>query len=166
MPFEFPKEMNTDSVSRYTKLANGKTTLRLLGTPIFGYETWLVDSTGARTPKRFELGEEIDPADVGPDGKKQFMACKVWNYGTGTIQIWQASQKTLLKAIKEYAENEEYGDPTGYDIVIKREGEGKMTRYGLSANPPKELKKEIAEADAATPCDLDMLFLNGDPFIK
>ena len=162
----FPDEVQTESVSKYTKLEKGDTKLRILGAPIFGYETWLEKADGSRSPKRFELNEEFKQSDLGPDGVKQFMAVKVYNYNAQDVQVWQVVQKTIMKSLKGYTENEEYGSPTGYDIVISKTGEGKMTRYNLVANPPKALPKEVAEADTAQGVDLDALFLNGDPFMK
>jgi hypothetical protein len=166
MSFSFPKEIETESVSRYTKLVNGTTMLRVLGEPIFGYETWLTNADGTRSPKRFELTEKPAPSEIGEDGVKQFMAVKVYNYNTNSVQVWQCTQKTLLKALKAYTENKKYGDPTGYDINIKKEGESKMTKYTLTADPPAALDEAIVKADFENPCDPQMLFLNGDPFIK
>ena len=94
------------------------------------------------------------------------MASKVYNHNTKSIQIWQFTQMTILKPLKAYSENSKYGDPTGYDIEIKKEGEGKMTRYNLVANPPEKLSKDVADMDKAIQVELEMLFINGDPFLK
>lgn len=162
----FPDKIETEAVSRYTKLGQGTTKLRFLGSPLFGYETWLEDSTGAKSPKRFGLDEEIKQSECGPDGVKQFMAIKVYNYGAKAIQIFQVTQKSILKAIKEYSENMDYGKPTGYDISITRKGEGMKTSYSVIASPPKEASKEVLEADADLYVELENLLINADPFTK
>jgi hypothetical protein len=40
-----------------------------------------------------------------------------------------------MKQIKTYATDPEYGDPTTYDIKIKKEGSGKETRYAVVPSP-------------------------------
>ena len=44
---------------------------------------------------------------------------------------------SVMKAIREFALNEEYGDPTKYDINIRKEGSGKETRYTVVPSPKK-----------------------------
>jgi hypothetical protein len=162
----FPEEVQTETPSRYTKLGQGATKLRILGEPCFGYETWLEDEAGARKPKRFSLDQEYDQSEVGPDGVKQFMAVKVYNYNAKTIQVWQVTQKTILKALKMYTENEDYGDPRGYDVSITRTGEGKQTRYEVVASPPKAVSKEVKSADDKYEVEPELLLINGDPFFN
>jgi hypothetical protein len=112
------------------------------------------------------MDEEIPLSECGPDGVKQVMSIKAYNYNTKNIQVWSISQKTILKAIKAYSENKKYGDPTGYDINIEKVGEGKQTRYNVIADPKEELSKAVVEADKAQGVNLDALLLNGDPFMK
>lgn len=166
MAFTFPDEIQTESVSRYTKLGKGRTTLRMIGEPLFYYETWLDEDGGGRTPKRFALDEEIPMDECGPDGVKQVMSIKAYNYSTKSIQIWSISQKTILKAIKAYSDNPKYGDPTGYDINIEKTGEGKQTRYNVIADPKEDLSDEVKKASDAVEVELDLLLLNENPFLK
>ena len=44
---------------------------------------------------------------------------------------------SLFSQIKGYVADEEYGDPTKYDIKIKKEGSGKETRYTAIASAKK-----------------------------
>lgn len=162
----FPDEIQTESTSRYTKLQKGTTVLRMLGKPFFYYETWLDNDNGGRSPKRFALNEDIPVAELGPDGIKQVMSIKAYNYNTKGIQIWSISQKSILKAIKGYSENKKYGEPTGYDINVTKEGEGKMTRYSVIADPKEDLSDIVKAADEALEVDLELLLINGDPFMK
>jgi len=163
MPF-FPDEVKVESTSRYTKFANGTTTVRMFGEPFFYYETWLDKDGGGRTPKRFALDSDIPVSELGPDGVKQVMSIVVYNYGDKAIQVMSVSQKTILKAIKGYSQNKKYGDPTGYDININKEGEGKQTRYTVIADPKEDVSDEVQKAYDQESIDLEMLLLNGDPF--
>lgn len=158
----FPDELKTENTSRYTRFTpNSRTKLRMLGEPIFGYETW-VDGQ----PKRFALDDDIPAEEVGDDGIKQFMAIKVYNYNEKCIQVLQLSQKTILRDLKSYAENSDYGDPTGYDIEIVRKGDGMNTRYQVIVSPPKPISAEVKKADEAIDVDPALLFINGDPFLN
>lgn len=160
----FPKEIKVESTSRYTKLQKGTTRVRMLGEPFFYYETWLENADGGRTPKRFELNQTIPTSELGPDGVKQVMSIVVYNYNESAIQILSISQKTILKAIKNYSENTKYGTPTGYDINITKEGESKQTRYTVIADPKEAVSPEVKKAYENENVELEMLLLNGDPF--
>lgn len=50
---------------------------------------------------------------------------------------------TIFNAIKALAHEEDFGDPTKYDIKIKKEGQGRETKYTVLPNPNKfDLTKE------------------------
>lgn len=160
----FPDEVNVESTSRYTKLNQGKTQLRILSAPLFFNETWNTDGSGKRIPARLPLTEKFQPQDLGPDGFKTCMAVKVYNHNEGSIQIWQVTQKTILKAIKEYSQNPLYGRPQNYDLVISKQGQAMTTKYSVIANPPAPLNEAIAKLDAESPVQLENLLVNADPF--
>ena len=160
----FPDDIQIETVSRYTRLAQGDNKLRFLGKPIFGWETW-IDDGGSRQPKRFELDEKYEQSDLGPDGVKQFMAIKVYNYNDSCIQVFQITQKSIFKALKGYSLNPDYGNPAEYDITITRTGEGMKTSYTVIASPPKTANKDVVKADKDTDINLEGLFVNADPFI-
>jgi len=72
----------------------------------------------------------------------------VWNQDEQTPQILQQSA-TFFKQLAGLAQDDEYGDPTGYDIKVKRDGNGLDTTYmitpsanrdPLGANAQKELR--------------------------
>lgn len=59
---------------------------------------------------------------------------------------------TAYKAIAALATNEEWGDPTGYDITLKREGSGTDTKWHVQPSPNKdplteEQKTKVGELD-------------------
>lgn len=44
---------------------------------------------------------------------------------------------TIFNQIKNYAKEEDYGDPTKYDFKINKEGTGRETKYTLMPSPKK-----------------------------
>ncbi|MFW6008242.1 MAG: hypothetical protein ACOCP8_03155 [archaeon] len=45
--------------------------------------------------------------------------------------------KSIFNAIKAYAVDPDYGDPTKYDVKVKKEGSGRETRYTVMASPKR-----------------------------
>lgn len=160
----FPEEIRTESVSRYTKLGQGVTRIRMIGEPIFYNETWVENNDGSRSPRRFGLNEEIPMDECGPDGVKQVMSIVVYNYNEKMVQVFSISQKQILKPLKAYSENPKYGDPTGYDINIEKTGEKLQTRYNVIADPKEDISDEIVAAMEKVVVDLDKLLVNENPF--
>ena len=148
------------SKSNFTRLTEGTHKLRVLSSAIVGYEGW-GEKDGKKAPVRYEV-EEVPP--FGPDGKepKYFWAFSVWNYEQERIQIMEITQKTIRTAIQAYVDNEAWGDPKTYDLVITRTGkEMQDTEYTVVANPhsdPPVVKDELP--------DLKVWMEGGDPFPK
>lgn len=61
----------------------------------------------------------------------------VWNQDEQKAQILQQSA-TFFRSIAGLAQDSEWGDPTTYDIKIKREGTGLDTRYSINPSPNRE----------------------------
>ncbi len=60
---------------------------------------------------------------------------------------------TVVRAIRDLAMSPLYGDPKGYDILIKKEGTGRETKYTVLADPDKapltaEEKAAVEEAQS------------------
>lgn len=161
--WEIPEDFNMESKSRYMKFKEGDTKFRILDVAIFGYEWW-IDTESGRKPMRRELGQEIKISELGAEDPKSFMAFPVYNYNEKVVQICELTQKTLMKPLKSYIRNEDYGNPTGYDITVTRSGEGMNTSYTLVASPPKPLSKEVELVWLKNPAECDALFINGDCF--
>jgi len=168
MPY-FPENVKTESVSRYispSKLPAGKTKFRFLGDPMFFFETWIKNPDGSSTPKRFAMDEDIPLSEVGPDGVKQVMATKVYNYTQKAIQIMSITQVTILSPLKLASENKKYGEPTGYDTYISKTGVGQQSRYTFDKDPKEKLSDEVIKADKMVEMDLHLLLIGADPFLK
>jgi hypothetical protein len=150
--------------SDYTKLKKGPNKLRILSTPILGYEYWTEEP---RKPVRSRTLWNVIPvdADISKGWQpKHFWAMIVWNYDTQSIQIWQPTQKTILTEIQGYAENEDWGDPRKYDITIKRSGEGLKTEYTVQPSPHSVISPTIKAAYTEKKINLEALFDGANPF--
>lgn len=60
----------------------------------------------------------------------------------------------IFSQIKELVKNEDWGDPTNYDIWVKRKGTGMSTEYhvapGLRADLPQETLEDVKSSDIMT----------------
>ena len=82
-------------------------------------------------------GTGFEPAKFG-------IAVPVFNYENESIGILSLSQKSLIRAIDEVSQSEDYATLTDWDFSISREGTGLNTEYSLLPLPPKADRKEIA----------------------
>jgi hypothetical protein len=81
-------------------------------------------------------------------------AWKVWNQDNQTAQILQQSA-TFFNNIAALARDDDWGDPTNYDIKISREGSGfQDTKYSVTASPKSEALSDEAKKAVE---DLDLL---------
>lgn len=89
-----------------------------------------------------------------PDGTDKITtryAWLVWNTEAATPHVLQQSA-TFYRNIANFASDPDYGDPTLYDIKVKREGTGTDTIYHITPSPkpyelPDEAKEELAKLD-------------------
>jgi hypothetical protein len=73
------------------------------------------------------------------------------------VKAFKASAP-LYKLIRNLAMNEDWGDPTGYDLTVKREGAGQDTTYTVTPSPKKELSDEDKKLVEAANVDLGKAF--------
>ncbi len=88
----------------------------------------------------------------------------VWNYTSDQVELWQISQKTIRQEIAALAQNEEWGDPTEYDLTIGRTGSGLETKYQVHPSPHRQTEDMILKAYANNKPNLEALFSGDDPF--
>ena len=147
----------------YTKFAQGDNQLRILGSAIVGTEAWTQKKGGK--PVRKPMGESFAVAEIDPETIKHFWAFPIWNYQTEKIEICEITQKGIMKAIKELTQDDDWGDPSQYDIIINRMGESLLdTEYSVRTKPKKDMKKEIKEQYESMTIDLTALFRGADPY--
>jgi len=145
----------------------GEIRLRFVGEGITGFSGWTVD----KKPMRFEQAPEVLPPNLAPDlsgkiGLKRFIAGVVYDYEAEDFKILEITQRSLMNDLFKYMKDEDYGDPTQYDIKISRTGKGKETEYSLVAAPPKPISKTVAAAFEDITCNLKALFDGDDPFAE
>jgi len=139
------------------KFLEGKNKFRVLAPATIGFEYW-VDEEGKRKPVRHR-----DFMDVPNEFKgecKHFWAFPVWNYNEGKVQILEITQKGIMATMTVLSLDEEWGNPTGYDIIVTREGSGLETEYSVVPVPHKELE-ENADISGV---NVEALFDGEDPF--
>lgn len=146
------------SPSNYTKFEAGENRLRILASPIIGYEWWTEDDAGTRKPVRVPMNVE-HPSDA-----KHFWAMPVWNYKHGRVQILEITQKSIQESLRTFAAGLEWGSPLHYDVSIIRQGEGRDTKYQVIPTPHSQIKPEVKVAYQQTAVNLDALFEGKDPF--
>lgn len=161
-----PTGYSIPETSNYMKLNEGQNRFRVLSSAIVGFQYWNVESK----PVRLKTAPQGIPVDTKPekDGTKKapkpFWAFVVYNYESSRIQILEITQKGIMKSIKAKIENEAWGDPKMYDLVITREGSGFDTEYTVDPNPKTVLDKEIKGLYETTNINLEALYDGSDPF--
>lgn len=169
-----PAGYEIPEVSNYMKFENGENRFRALSSAITGFEYWVTDpGTNKRAPKRVRPNEpipveelELNPKTGEPEFPKHFWAFVVWNYKAKKIQILEITQKGIQKHLKNLAGDEDWGSPLGYDVVVKRSGEGLETEYEVIPKPAKPVEDGILEELSKTHVDLEALYQGKDPFKK
>lgn len=161
------KQELTKSGSNYLKLKEGDNKIRIVSDAIQGFEGWQDNKPVRRTLDNPFTGEERKVLDCNENGKpklREFVACTVWNYDEGKIQVMSLTQASIIRAISEYSADSDFGNPTEYDLKISRKGVGLETEYTVKALPPRPLVPDVQAVVNETKVNLDALFENGDPF--
>jgi hypothetical protein len=61
---------------------------------------------------------------------------QVINRKTNDVEVLEGGPR-IFGAVKEFAMDPDYGDPTKYDLKIKKEGSGRETKYTVIAAPKR-----------------------------
>lgn len=155
-------EATTQSKKRYinlSKLPEGEHRFRILSKCIAGWLDWKDNK-----PHRFRIEEKPNAAFDPLKPIKSFWAFLVWDYSSNDIYIMEITQNGVKKSLEELVTNEDWGDPMGYDIKIKKEGAGKDTIYSVIPVPHKPVNSSIKDALSATKVRLEALYDGTDPW--
>lgn len=155
------------SGGNYLRINEGESiTVRIISTWdkgfIEGWEVW-EEIDGKRTPRRYREKTAIPTGDYS-DKPRYFWAGIILH--DGRVKVWQINQASIREMITTLANNEKYGDPRGYDLVVTRQGSGLETKYTVIANPPEKLdalNKALA-LEALETVDVEALYAGEDPF--
>ena len=140
---DFLPEGYREPPSQTISFEKGENKIRILTSPTIGWVAW-TEKDGKPFPVRIRRKETFNFAPS--DTPKLFWYMLVWNYREEIVQIWDLSKSTIRKSILSLAENEKWGSPKEYDLIIIKEGQGMGTKYKVMANPKEELTEEIKEA--------------------
>lgn len=156
-----------ESAGKFLKFKEEETRFRILSpTPLMGNVGWTLKD-GKPCPVRKPMGAAWNLNDLRDQKPpRHFWALAVWGYAMKRVQIVEITQSTIQKAITSLAKDADYGHPTGYDIVVRKSGEGMDTEYQVIPKPPKKADKEVLAAWEALQdkFDITRLMSNGDPF--
>ena len=148
---------------------DGEIRLRLFGDGITGYELWVTEN-GKDKPMRWEskpseLPSNVKVYDGGRESQlKRFVAVVAWDYEAEEFKVLGMTQKTLISALMGLIADDDWGDPSGYDIKISKTGTNLTSEYFLKPVPKKAVTKELKEGFADLACDLSKMFDGEDPF--
>lgn len=162
---------------RYFKMSSldaGPVRFRMLVFPyLTGVECWADDKTPVRAASLAEL-LSLRPANGWrvqkgkEDSPRDFIAGVGWNYSAKEIQVALFTQATVLGKLESLENNEDWGDPTKYDLKLSRELKANgFYEYSVDPCPHKPVPPEAASAwkdlsDKWT--GLSALLSGGDPF--
>jgi len=155
----------SSGAANYMKLETGINKFRAISKPVTGWVVWEDDGEGNRKPVRTQISDEPEnPTGEDKDRPKKFMALAVIDHADGEVKILELTQQSIIKAIKAYAQNPDWGNPFSYDITITKSGEGLKTKYNTQASPKKPLAKDLVKSAMAKRCNLDALYEGTDPW--
>ena len=151
--YELPKP-----TSSYLELEEGDTRIRILSAAEIGWEAW-IDGVAHRAPgEDCPFNEsEVDAGKFGPS-LTHFWAFLVWNDTLKKIQIWQVKQRGILTGLWNLLQQEEWGDPRGYGIIVTKTVVKQKKEYKVVGVPPKPLSDQVKRALAETTLSLDKVF--------
>ncbi len=152
-------KLPSSSSDNYFKPAEGENKVRILSSPIIGWEDW-----DNKKPVRFKYAQKPLSSFDASKPVKYFWAMIVWNYKEEKIQIWSITQSSIYKRLESLSRDSDWGAPFFYDIKIFKSGKEKDTKYDINPTPHKDVHPYLIEQFNEKRCRLEALFENGDPF--
>lgn len=118
----------------YVKLQPGENRMRIVGLPYEVDIHWEETVDGSK--KRIVcLGSGCPICKAGHIPQKRFQILVI-DRTDNKLKILEGGN-SIFRQVKDYAMDPDYGDPTKYDIKIKKEGSGRETKYSVMASPKK-----------------------------
>lgn len=140
--------------SNYYKLQDGDNKIRIMSPAIVGYQD-REDRKPINTPDRRPSIDVSKPA-------KHFRAFIVYDYASKSFKCWQVTQGSIREQIENYNTDEDFGNPLGYDLKIKKTGKDLETKYSVTPWKVVDVDKEVQAKFARLEYDLNNLFVNGE----
>ncbi len=146
--------------STFFKLEQGSNKFRIVSPMLNGFEGWNRSGDSAKVFRQAAPFTLKEVKDLGLEGNpKQFFACIVYSYEHEDCLSWTFTQKSIAQEIRNYITDPDWGDPTAYDITVKKSGTGLSTEYNLVFSPPKQLEVDLSDLNYR----LENLFDGDDP---
>ena len=158
--------------SKYLKISDGETVkIRILDNfdnpdlAIMGWLVWTETSAGKR-PIRRPMGRDIysELQNQYNEKPKHFWAFAIFNHNTNDPQVWEVTQSTIQGQIEHLADSPSWGDLSGYDISVSRQGAGLDTKYIVTPVERNKLGGEQMEQIKNANFQLEELYAGGSPF--
>jgi len=132
--------------SKYAKIEHGENKFRVLSEPI----TWRVYFNHDSKPVRVKSMDEVNLSDIwtGKFWKQDpahFWTFVVRDYQSECVNILEVTKKSVLEKFEEYLDDDDFSDPSEYDITITKTGQAKETRYSFKVWKHTKISKEIAK---------------------
>jgi len=144
----------------FFKVEQGSNKFRIVSPMISGFEGWNRSGDSAKVYRQAAPFTKQEIEEHGFEEKpKQFFGCIIYSYEHESFLIYTFTQKSIAQEIRNYITDPDWGDPTAYDITIKKSGTGLSTEYSLVFSPPKPLEVETISLDYR----LENLFDGTDP---
>ena len=144
-------EMNWDEVKTggsgegtpFIKLQSGPNQMRIVGLP---YETEIHWEEAVDDSKKRIVcsGAGCPICKEGHLPQKKFQVLVI-DRADKKLKILEGGT-SIFKQIKDLAMDPDYGNPKNYDIKIKKEGQGRETKYSVLASPNKSSLTQEEEA--------------------
>lgn len=161
--YEVPK-----GPSDYVKLEAGENRMRILSKPLVGWSYWNLQNKPVRIAgqQKPTIDKSLIKIDTyGFQDLHHFWALCVFDYKGNDIKVFEITQPSIMKRIKELAQSSDWGNPFGYDIIISKIKEaGGKTSYSITPVPPKPVSDLVKAAYKNKPCNLNALLIGGNPF--
>jgi hypothetical protein len=161
LPENYEYAVKPKAYWKMSEMQQGDNRFRIVQKPIAGWIDWK-DNRPVRYPPKNRPAKPFDPEKE----VKSFWSCYVWDYARRDLFILEITQASIIKALVNLAKDEEWGDFTLYDLKLRKEGAGQMTKYLLSPLPPKPIAEEIKLALQIRPAYLEALYIGGDPWAE
>lgn len=128
------KEPGTGGNVDFMKLQNGINQLRIVGKPSLVDIHWEKGVDGSNK-KIICPGAGCPICKAGHVPMNRYQV-QVVDRADSKVKVLEGGP-TIFNSIKAYAMDPDYGDPTTYDLKIKKEGSGRETKYTVVAAPKK-----------------------------
>lgn len=159
LPIGYENLKTEKNYIKISKLSDGEHKFRIVSRPIAGWIDWL-----DKKPFRYRPSEK--PKDSFDPTKKVkfFWTLYVWDYQQEDLYIMEITQIGIIRALENYALNEDWGDLTTFDFKIKKEGSGMDTEYTVIPVPHKPLSDKISKELSSKKVRLEALYEGKDPW--